>query len=107
MAAHGLIQGVNRPTRMTTCIDHIMVKTKNSWQTLVFGELTDHSPILICISTRMCKNATSNKRKTVTDINKVKEMLEQQSWTDYYQLQDANEAANELVSTMQAVEYEL
>lgn len=103
MASHGLQQGILFPTRINTCLDHFMVRTRERWQTIIFPELTDHSPILLCI-----KHAGLPKSKP-TFVNKkidyaaAHQKLREVDWSDFYMLDDANLAAEYLVKTIQNI----
>lgn len=103
MASHGLKQGVNLPTRSTTCIDHFMIKTDNKWQTAVFDMLTDHSPILLAIQTKPLNKKPSYYNKTVMNIDAIRESLAQITWNEYYKIPDVNTAAILFISSIQAV----
>ncbi|KAJ8724151.1 hypothetical protein PYW07_008131 [Mythimna separata] len=66
LAMYGLRQGVNKPTRQNSCLDHFMVKCCKTWKTVVFEQqLTDHQPVLLYINNAMAtrKNFTSQKIK--------------------------------------------
>lgn len=101
-AAHDITQAINLPTRHKTCLDHFMVKLNTKWQTIVFEELTDHSPILLSVElTKPRINTLDNKHRTCTKLDAVRESLSQISWKEYYDLPDVDSAAIRLVSTIQ------
>lgn len=91
MAMYGLIQGINVPTRISTCIDHFMIKGCHSWKTVVFEQLlTDHSPILLYINkTNLNRNHVTNI-KTRIMYHELQEQLSKESWSDLYTTVDVN-----------------
>ncbi|CAG4963711.1 unnamed protein product [Colias eurytheme] len=49
MAMHGLLPGINKPTRNNACLDHFMIKSAKPCHTATLPELTDHKPIILFI----------------------------------------------------------
>lgn len=105
MASHTLTQCVDLPTRVNTCLDHFMIKTNNPWKTLVFNELTDHSPVLLFLNKNPDKklDGSNTQHKSISNINLIRETLAQQSWNEYYEILDANDAATNLISTVREI----
>lgn len=101
MASLGLWQGVNRPTRITACLDHFMVKSSLQWRTVVFDPLTDHSPILLQMENISTKKTPSDQSKLTIDYNVFREKIALVKWEEYYQIDDANLAANVLIDKIQ------
>lgn len=97
MAMHGLVQGVNIPTRNKTCLDHFMVRCPMAWQTVVFSELTDHAPILLYIDNTNIKKETIRKHKTIVDLATIEELLKSETWLKYYEITDVELAAQYLI----------
>ena len=60
LAGHGLVSLINAETRMYSCIDHIMVKTKQHSLALICNSpITDHLPTILSFLT--IKNKASRK----------------------------------------------
>ncbi|CAG4967195.1 unnamed protein product [Colias eurytheme] len=66
IAMHGLIEGINLPTRKNACLDHFMIKSSKPFQTVVLPELTDHKPIVLFIEeTKISNQIQTNKTRQV------------------------------------------
>ncbi|CAG4915933.1 unnamed protein product [Colias eurytheme] len=92
MYFHGLRQGVNKPTRIKSCIDHFMIRTKKRCKTVVFDPLTDHAPILLEISTSKDKNNNETLYKTIYDHKLLPDLIDNINWYEFYKIQDPNAA---------------
>ena len=101
MALHGLRPGVNKPTRIKTCIDHFMVKCAYRWKTAVFEQpITDHCPILLYInSAKIPKKAMMHKRVKI-DYTTINKTLSEESWESLYNATDISIATDMLTSKL-------
>lgn len=101
MALHGLKQGINIPTRINTCIDHIMIKCKSICKTVVFEQqLTDHSPILLYIGQSNIVKKAIERNKFKINYNMLKKQLTSFNWTAFYNITDTNTAADQLMAIL-------
>ncbi|PZC76581.1 hypothetical protein B5X24_HaOG204421 [Helicoverpa armigera] len=102
LALHGLRQGITYPTRVNSCLDHFMIRTKQKWRTLVFPELTDHCPILLSIEHVAIKKKTSTTCLTL-DYSAALSQLREIDWSEYYKTNNVDLAAKYLVNTITTV----
>lgn len=101
IALHGLRQGITRPTRISTCLDHFMVKTSGAWKTIVFEQkLTDHSTILLYINNAKLRKATTNLKKIIINHEGLNESFLQEQWRDIYESENVNQATELLTSKL-------
>lgn len=104
MAMHGLKQGINLPTRVTTCIDHFMVKCHSVFKTIVFEQqLTDHSPILLYINRAEINKKVLGHNSVKVNYDKIKESLIIESWQDFFNISDVNLATDLFTSKLQSL----
>ncbi|CAG4943388.1 unnamed protein product [Colias eurytheme] len=102
MYFHGLRQGVNKPTRIKSCIDHFMLRTKKRCKTVVFDPLTDHAPILLEISTSKDKNNNETLYKTIYDHKLLPDLIDNINWYEFYKIQDPNEAVTFFIDKIES-----
>lgn len=102
MAMYGLIQGINQPTRINTCIDHFMVKSCYFWKTFVFEQaLTDHSPIMLYIDRiKNCKTSTIPS-KFIINYTTLRHQLSEENWSEIKQLNNVNIAIELFLNRLQ------
>lgn len=101
MAMYGLVPGVNLPTRVNTCIDHIMVKSCHPWKTIVFEQqLTDHSPILLYINKTGISRKNIAHSKLSIKYHDLLDQLSKETWTDLYSMNDVNTAVELFVNRL-------
>lgn len=93
LATYGLRPGVTCPTRLTSCLDHFMIKSTSKVQTFVFDELTDHSPILLCIDYPTPKFYPIPHYTTKIDFSGLNRTLATICWNELYEITDVNKAA--------------
>lgn len=103
IASYGLLEGVNKPTHYDACLDHFMIKSNYSWLTAVFEPLTDHRPILLYINKAKIKSYPSDIAKTTFDYDSMNNLLTEIDWNSLYSLNDVNEAASWLISSLQQI----
>lgn len=103
IASYGLYPSHSLPTRGNTCIDHIMVKTTLKTVTLVFDTyITDHRPTLINIETEIKSSINKLPRKSTNHAAVIAEIASI-NFDFVTTIQDADKAAQSLVSTIRAV----
>lgn len=104
LAFHGILPAHQTPTRMNNCLDHILLKTKNSAITLVIESyITDHMPVLLAIDDTVVASPKTANTCTHTDYNKVYEEINIADFSKVITLTDANESANALISVIQNI----
>lgn len=103
MAYHGLKQGVDKPTRLNSCLDHFMVKTSYHCQTIVFGEFTDHSPILLKLEKPAARKRAAPMIKYSVDYEKVRTNILELDWYKFYNMTDVNLATEFLVLNLKII----
>lgn len=100
---YGLVQGVNIPTRESTCIDHYMIKSKHIWQTFIFDSLTDHCPILLLLETAHTKSTATLQKNTNINLDCIIDQMHQLPWWDYHSIQDINDAVTWITKNLQNI----
>ncbi|KAL4708873.1 hypothetical protein ACJJTC_003955 [Scirpophaga incertulas] len=99
LATHGVLIGHNLPTRLTSCLDHSMIKSNNKMATLVLDTpLTDHSAVISCLDLGNQKY----QPERVVSVNRVnyEELLNELSKTSFEKIltsTDVDWAAKQLV----------
>lgn len=93
LASHGLLTAHTLPTRLSACLDHVLLKTQFPAVThIAHSALTDHETVLLFLA----KRATGKVlRKTVVKIDYVQldADLEILDFSPVYNTQDVNKAA--------------
>lgn len=103
IASHGLYPSHSLPTRGNSCIDHVMVKSHLKTVTLIFDTyITDHKPTFIKIETTI-KTPTNKSARNVIDYIAVVEKISSFDFNFIINIQDANIAAELLISTIGSV----
>lgn len=109
LASHGLESLINVPTRKVdnteSCIDHIMSKTKDITQTVVFNStITDHYTTMLSIkinkSNKMKKRPITTE-KTEINWNIIKHNLQCTDWKKLHSMNNTNEAWNYFIELLQ------
>lgn len=101
LASLGFTQCIDKPTRKSACLDHFMVKgIKHKIKSAVFGELTDHSPILLYINKIKINKTNEEYVKTILDYDSITKSLKNMTWDQYYLIKNANDAATTLVNIL-------
>lgn len=103
LATHSMKLGIQYPTRMNSCIDHFMVKSKLYVHTMVFDELTDHSPILLIMQKTKSCIKSSFVTKSRMNFNEIGLELQSVIWDDFYNINNVNEATEKFVLMLQTV----
>lgn len=93
-AEHGLLPLITLPTRFSSCLDHIFIKTKCQSEAFVCKtSICDHDLPMAFINTNT--NTHYHKRQiTKTDYNAVAAELGTEDWVDILTSQDVTDAAN-------------
>lgn len=94
IAEHGLIPAIDKPTRYSTCIDHIMVKTKfNCTSAVCNSDVTDHSLVLLGVNTTINKNKNHMKSRLRCDYGAIKAEISSVDWIEIFSGLSVSEAA--------------
>ena len=102
LAFHGLLPAHTLPTHNKTCLDHILLKTKSPACSLVLQtSLTDHNSVALAIDTRLVHKPA----KIINKINhsSLSEDIKAVDFSHLYRLEDANEATNYFIETVQTL----
>lgn len=103
LASHGLLAGHQYPTRLDTCLDHAMTKSKLPAVTIVLASpLTDHSGVLSLIDTNNKSVPKTPIIKTTTKINygDIVEELKNTNFDHILNSIDPNWCAEQLISVL-------
>lgn len=101
LASHSILPGHTFHTREQSCLDHCMIKTKNTATTIVLpASETDHSPITVQISTKKSVNKQINNKYTFIDYEAIKEALSHVNWDDLIDYSNLEEATEIFIATI-------
>lgn len=109
LALHRLEVGINKPTRINSCIDHIMLKLnkdKSYSSVILQTSVSDHYMTLCSINdqvTSSTNNTCTNKyiTKHNIDFDKLNEELINEQWSSLYSCKNVNNALHILQHTLQ------
>lgn len=109
LASHGLESLINVPTRKVddtqSCIDHIMSKTKEITQNVVFNStITDHYTTMLSIKINKPNKIMERPlttEKTQTNWNVIKQNLQCTDWNKLQSMDNTNEAWNYFIELIQ------
>lgn len=103
LSMHGLLPGHNLPTRIDSCLDHVMLKmnkTKNSAVVAVLQtSITDHLMVLLSLSKTSYKN--SIKSKIVINYDNALKSLNKESLISLLTLNDPNILCQKVIAIVQ------
>lgn len=96
LSQFNLIPAITRPTRKSTCIDHIFVKTQKNEciSAVAHSDITDHSICMLGISCTRPKAITRHSIKI--DYNAVAQDLKVADWSPVMESQDVDVASEHL-----------
>ncbi|KOB51952.1 putative tick transposon, partial [Operophtera brumata] len=102
-ASHAMLPAYVLPTRLNSCLDHVILKSPFSAVSLVLDSLiTDHAPILFCIA--MSTRPKSLKSTTIQqDIPSMIQEIDKTDFSSILLLTDANYAALILVDLLASI----
>lgn len=101
-ASHGLLPTHYLPTRLSTCLDHILLKGDNQQTTVILDTaITDHDPVLLSLSWRV--NISSRSRTTLkTNYTNLHTELANTSFESVYLETDPNKATYKLINLIKS-----
>ena len=104
---HGLRPEIIHPTReynsSSSCIDHVMVRTKNLISTIVYkNSITDHYTTFFKVVSKGSPKVVhpNNQIKKVFNYDKIVDEISQYDWNELYQIRDANDSYNLFLSIL-------
>lgn len=102
-ASHGLLPAHCLPTRINSCLDHVILKTKKNSTVLVLdSHITDHLPLLVKIDDiKMANQQTPSFKIPIIDYPSIKTDLENQDFSHIINTDDPNVASNILINAIQ------
>ncbi|KAG7296291.1 hypothetical protein JYU34_021418 [Plutella xylostella] len=104
MAEHGLNPAITIPTRITSCIDHIFIKSKFKAEALVCTtSVADHDLPMVFINTEIKHRPTQKRQKTLVDYSGISKALELETWTNVLCTDDPSEASEKLTTTLNQI----
>lgn len=99
-AVHGMLPAHAFPTRETSCLDHVLLKSNTSSVTLVIdSSITDHAPIVLCCNLKI-KRSKAASYKLFTDESACVKDLGNLNFSYILSMTDAEVAANSLVNAI-------
>lgn len=103
IAMHGILPAYTLPTRGNSCLDHFMLRTSFSCQTLIIeNSLTDHLTILLCMDT---KQTNTKYSKTITQINypEIHSAMKSADFSKIYSTDDCNIGTDYLIGIISKI----
>lgn len=99
-ASHGLLAAHLYPTRLSNCLDHVLLKTSLAATTFVIETtITDHYPVLLSLySKQKYINIPCIKHKV--DYESVIETINKLNWSHTLSIMDPNEAAQDMINKL-------
>ena len=102
-ASHGLLPAYTSPTRENNCLDHTMIKVKNSVVSFILDTyITDHAPILVCLKSIL---GSQKRPRLISKVDHCKVASEISS-TDFSPViltNDPNEATDCLINILTSI----
>lgn len=104
-ATHGLLPAHSFPTRINSCLDHVILKTNKAATVLVLdSHITDHLPLFVKIDVKNLKSHTIPAFKIPKiDFFSVKADIEQHDFSQVIRTDDPNLASHILISAIQNI----
>lgn len=104
MAEHSLHQGIDKRTRMDSCLDHFMIKSDSEWKTFILDPLvTDHCPIVLQMHSAPKRKSSIPVKQSKINFEAIGTMLSTTSWDNLYSINDVNLAAITLSNELQNI----
>lgn len=99
-AMHGLLPAHQIPTRINSCIDHVMLKTDKTATVLVIdSHITDHLPILLAINNvQLSRKSVPASKIPKIDYTNLTSHIEAQDFSDVLNASDPNIASDTLTA---------
>ena len=98
MAYHGLLPAHVFPTRKTSCLDHVMLRSDKYSATYVLDSfITDHAPLVFCLDCKI-KRHTSKTTSLKIDYPSLVQKLSVTDFSPVYDTADANVSAVNLIN---------
>lgn len=104
-ASHGLLPAHTLVTRSArqTCIDHVLIKTKASSNTIVpNATLTDHHPVLFCLNLKKPRQHATTTKAIINDKTLAHD-ISHINFDSIYQTENPNTSLNYLTQCLQKV----
>lgn len=111
LSVEGYVSFINKNTReeghAKSCIDHIFIKTKEPYSKFIpiiwDVKITDHYPIMLhyYLDDKKKEKTQNYRYKKYIDYNKLKLLIENDNWEDFYTTSNVNYATNLLIDKLQ------
>ena len=103
IATHAMLPAYTLPTRLSSCLDHVVLRTQTTATSLLIDSpITDHSPVIIYCNLNI-KPKKSNHTKVKTDLPGVVDSLSRMDFSSIFQCHNPNAASESLVSMLSSV----
>lgn len=100
LAYHGLLSAHHIPTRLYSCLDHVMLKTRYHAKTMILSSsITDHEAVLLNLKYKH-KRILNTHIKHITNYDKLTKTINELDFTRIYSNKNANEATNLFVNIL-------
>ena len=106
LSSHGLLPGHYLPTRMSSCLDHVILKLDTHHNspivTVLNTSVTDHSMVLLCLVSKSLIKKTKVKFKTVVDYENISKTLICTDITRFNNYKDPNNLADAFINLIRS-----
>lgn len=104
VASHGMLPAHRFPTRLSACLDHVILRTPYYATTLVLDSLiTDHAPTFICCHINNIHPKTSKRFSKRSDIPAILNDLHNTDFSSLMLSSDSNTITDSLVDTISTI----
>lgn len=103
LASHAMLPTHVLPTRLESCLDHVILKSPHLSTTLILDSLvTDHNPVLFCLAMSP-ETKPPKASKTKLDVPKIVKAIENTDFSPVLLLSCANKAAHIFVTIISLI----
>lgn len=102
-ASNGLLPAHLFPTRLSNCLDHILIKTnKRATAFVIESSITDHEPTLLFLCNRSVHSDVTRTRAKL-DCDSAIESIKTHDWSPILSISDPNDAADALIGKLSSI----
>lgn len=104
LAFHGMLPAHNHPTRLTNCLDHVIIKTNLATSTCVLlTSITDHQAVLCCVKNKYNTNCDRYNFKKKINLDKIIDEVRKLDFSSIYTTDNLDEAVNIFIQYTQNI----
>lgn len=100
----GLLPAHTIPTRISNCLDHVMLRTKTPATVIVIDTyVTDHLPVVLLLSLRKTAASPTTRKSLRYDYDAIKKALDNFDFNHIFSMLDPNLATDTFISDIHSV----